>query len=242
MERLPRPFSNGHPWDYLHWNFYRLHLTYFIFTIILSSVIVYGSGVNRNSEDAEADFHLRYIDALFLCTSAMTNTGLNTVNLGSITAFQQSVLAILVLLGNMITVSIVTVWVRRHFFRKHVNKFVQHSQAGRQVVEDIDCESAQPSKVFSRTRSGSGDGSIRRRAAKPEQVPAQSPETKPRISHLETGYGGFPYPWDAKVFRSLSSRLGSSSQQVRDGNHQYLSFAPSMDSKVAGRCIENNHC
>lgn len=234
MDQLRRLFPNGRPWDFLHWNFYRVHLSYFILTIIVSSVIVYGSGVNGNSDDAEAQFRLRYIDALFLCASAMTNTGLNTVNLGSITAFQQSVLAILLLLGNIVTVSMATVWIRRHFFRRYSNKFVQHSQAGRQLVENIDRESAQPSKVLGHVRSGSGNGSIRRRSARSEQGPVDLFKTETRINHLEIGHGGFPYPWDTRVFRSLSSRLGFSKQQVSQGHHhQYLTFKPSLDSKVA---------
>ncbi|KAL8831189.1 MAG: hypothetical protein Q9191_001001 [Dirinaria sp. TL-2023a] len=205
MDQLRRLFSKGHPWDYFRWNFYRVHLSYFILTIIVSSVIVYGSGVNGNSDDAEAQFRLRYIDALFLCASAMTNTGLNTVNLGSITAFQQSVLAILLLLGNIVTVSVATIWIRRHFFRQHANEFVQHSQAGRQVVEDIDRESAPPNKEFGHVRSASGNGSVRRRSANSEQGPALLSKAKIRSSHLEVGHGGFPYPWDTTGrFRSLS--------------------------------------
>lgn len=58
-------------------NFYRVHVIYFLLTILLSSVIMYGSGVNGNSDDAQARFTLRYIDAIYLCASAMTNTGLN---------------------------------------------------------------------------------------------------------------------------------------------------------------------
>ena len=50
-------------------NFYRVHLIYFLLTIILSSIIMYGSGIKDNSDDAQVQFKLRYIDAIFLCAS-----------------------------------------------------------------------------------------------------------------------------------------------------------------------------
>lgn len=53
-------------------NFYRVHLFYFLLTIILSSIIMYGSGINGNSDDAQIQFKLRYIDAIFLCASVRT--------------------------------------------------------------------------------------------------------------------------------------------------------------------------
>jgi hypothetical protein len=55
-------------------NFYRTHMLYFIVIIAISSVIVYGAGVADGPEDHH-DAHLTYVDALFLCTSAMTTTG-----------------------------------------------------------------------------------------------------------------------------------------------------------------------
>lgn len=48
-----------------HLNFYRTHLLYFILVIIVSSGIFYGS--------SEVDHHVPYVDALYLCTSAMCN-------------------------------------------------------------------------------------------------------------------------------------------------------------------------
>lgn len=43
---------------------------------INSSVFMYGYGVDGNSGDVGVFFPLRYVDALYLCTNAMTNTGL----------------------------------------------------------------------------------------------------------------------------------------------------------------------
>lgn len=55
-------------------NFYRAHMLYFIIVIALSSVVVYGQGLADGPEELR-DAHLTYIDALFLCCSAMTTTG-----------------------------------------------------------------------------------------------------------------------------------------------------------------------
>ena len=55
-------------------NFYRLHMAYFLITILISSLIMYGSGIVDDPTENYGS-HLEYIDALFLCTSAMTATG-----------------------------------------------------------------------------------------------------------------------------------------------------------------------
>jgi hypothetical protein len=55
-------------------NFYRAHMLYFIIVIAISSVILYGAGVAHGPKEYRND-HITYMDALFLCTSAMTTTG-----------------------------------------------------------------------------------------------------------------------------------------------------------------------
>lgn len=56
-------------------NFYRAHMLYFIVVIAISSAIVYGQGVADGPEEFSGA-HMKYIDALFLCCSAMTTTGM----------------------------------------------------------------------------------------------------------------------------------------------------------------------
>jgi hypothetical protein len=67
----------------IRWNFYRIHLTFFTLHPLIWSGIFYG---------ANGRYPVRYIDALFLCFSAQTVTGLSTVNLSSLTGFQQFIL------------------------------------------------------------------------------------------------------------------------------------------------------
>lgn len=52
-------------------NFLTLHYVYFIVTCLISSVIFYSASTPWKS--------VSYIDAIFLCVSAMTGAGLNTV-------------------------------------------------------------------------------------------------------------------------------------------------------------------
>ena len=67
--------------EVLQLNFYRAHMLYFIMMSLLASVIVYGEGIANNDHGVygASRTKLRYIDALFLCTSAMTTTGEPTV-------------------------------------------------------------------------------------------------------------------------------------------------------------------
>ncbi|KIY66946.1 TrkH-domain-containing protein [Cylindrobasidium torrendii FP15055 ss-10] len=90
--------------------FYRVHLTAFTFIPLIASGIFYASN---------GRFQISYVDSLFLCYSAMTVTGLATINLSTTTAWQQVILYILMILGDITTVSWVMVLVRKRYFRKH---------------------------------------------------------------------------------------------------------------------------
>jgi len=77
-------------------NFYRLHLVFFtVVPLIASGIFFAGNG----------EFIISYIDSLFLCYSALTNTGLSTVNLSACTGFQQAILFVLMVLGDAVSIS-----------------------------------------------------------------------------------------------------------------------------------------
>lgn len=213
-------------------NFYRVHVIYFLLTIILSSVIMYGSGVNANSGDAEALFKLRYIDAIFLCTSAMTATGLSTVNLSDITGFQQSILFLLVLLGNVTITAHATTWLRRHFFRKHMKHFLQHSKAAREIVDGIGREESGKVASLTTGASHSTSSGIQKRPRGGGTHPSQTSTTQDRRSHHEIGHGGLPYPWEWEISRKFTSKFTAPARPIRERPHHHLSFKPSFDRKV----------
>lgn len=69
------------------------HPAHSTLTPLVSSAIFYASN---------GEFHISYIDGLFCCVSAMTVTGLATIDLSECTGFQQALLFILQCLGNTV--------------------------------------------------------------------------------------------------------------------------------------------
>ncbi|MCJ1437442.1 hypothetical protein MMC27_006829 [Xylographa pallens] len=171
----------------------------------------------------------------------MTSTGLNTVNLSALTTFQQSVLFVLIFIGNVVTISIVTVAIRRHYYRVYMKDFLNHSNAGRQIVDDID-QQTNGQTSSSHVEEGRTTGSRRQdesnetrrstemRERKPVPSQAQPRQTSSYRPH-ETGHGGFPYPWEVSSIRNLRSRFRTSGSTVSAQSHHYLSFQPSVDHK-----------
>ncbi|KAI4731793.1 TrkH-domain-containing protein [Aureobasidium sp. EXF-10728] len=90
-------------------NFITLHYAYFIFTCLLAAVIFWGSSTTT---------HVDFTDALFLCVSAMTEAGLNTVNLSELNTWQQFMLFVLIFIGSAIFVSNFVLQVRRKAFER----------------------------------------------------------------------------------------------------------------------------
>ncbi|EFQ30904.1 cation transporter [Colletotrichum graminicola] len=104
-------------------NFITLHYAYFIGTTLLASVIFYVSSSPHGS--------IGYVDSLFLVVSAMTEAGLNTVNLSEMTVWQQVMLWLLIIVGSSVWVSIWTVLARKHVFEKSLREVVQASDEER---------------------------------------------------------------------------------------------------------------
>lgn len=97
-------------------NFITIHYAYFIIVTLVASVIFWGSSHPAHS--------ISYVDSLFLTVSAMTEAGLNTVNLSQMTTWQQILLWLLILFGGAIWVSIWTVAFRLHAFEKRFEDIV----------------------------------------------------------------------------------------------------------------------
>ncbi|TFK27262.1 TrkH-domain-containing protein [Coprinopsis marcescibilis] len=98
--------------DYVlnHVTFYRIHLAAFTFIPLIVSGIFYGSN---------GEYKISYLDSVFLCYSAMTVTGLTTVNLSTLTPWQQVILYFLMIIGDITIVSWIMVLIRKRFFRTH---------------------------------------------------------------------------------------------------------------------------
>ncbi|KAL1798256.1 hypothetical protein ACET3X_002293 [Alternaria dauci] len=220
-------------------NFYRAHMLYFIVVIAISSVIVYGQG-RANGPEEVGGAHLTYTDALFLSCSAMTTTGLNSVDLGDLSGFQQAIFAVLLMIGNIPFVSTAVVLIRRALFRKKMADVVKHSHTMQRLVRDIENSNSD------RNENNSSTESVRQRAIGKQNNAGKSaqrrndespnvkikPVTKRRTFHYETGFGFVPTPWEIKSARNFFSRiLDRFSTELQPEKHNYVSFKPHLDSK-----------
>jgi Trk-type K+ transport system membrane component len=98
-------------------NFITIHYAYFIIVCLVTSLIFWGSSNPARS--------ISYTDSLFLVVSAMSEAGLNTVNLSQMTTWQQMLLFLLIIFGSSIWVSIWTVVARKHVFEKRFEDIVR---------------------------------------------------------------------------------------------------------------------
>ncbi|KAJ5556748.1 hypothetical protein N7494_000663 [Penicillium frequentans] len=106
-------------------NFLTLHYAYFIVTCLTSSIIFYLTSTPRKS--------VAYVDAIFLCVSAMTGAGLNTVDLSTLNTVQQVILFTLLILGSAISISIAVLVVRKRGFEAKLQAVSEERNASRQA-------------------------------------------------------------------------------------------------------------
>ncbi|KAJ7169106.1 cation transport protein-domain-containing protein [Mycena crocata] len=110
-----------------HLNFYRVHILFFTFTPLIFSGIFYASN---------GQYHISYIDALFNCVSAMTVCGLATVDLSSLTGWQQTVLFIQMCLGSPVVVSWVMVYLRKYYFASKFEHIIEAAKSKAMAADD----------------------------------------------------------------------------------------------------------
>lgn len=91
-------------------NFITIHYAYFVVTCLIAAVIFWGASTPAKS--------VRFVDALFVVVSAMTLSGLSTINLSTINTFQQVLVFLLIMFGSAIFVSAFVVQVRKRAFEK----------------------------------------------------------------------------------------------------------------------------
>ncbi|EME42197.1 hypothetical protein DOTSEDRAFT_175094 [Dothistroma septosporum NZE10] len=206
-------------------NFYRLHLLYFLAVIIISSGVLYGSGTSA--------YHLPYIDAISLTTSAMCNVGLNTVNLGDLNRFQQTVLFILMLMGDLTIVTISVVVVRRYFFSRSIDKLVKDSTTGRRLAEDIERQHGQQNGAPASHKAPTRPQNQHRTDRASWTSSRENDRLVPR-SHLR-GYGSFWTPWSGDNLSNAWKTIRPGKVRNLAEKHRYLSFEPDLDYK--GRFI-----
>ncbi|KAJ7496885.1 cation transport protein-domain-containing protein [Mycena latifolia] len=110
-------------------NFYRVHILFFTFTPLIFSAIFYASN---------GHYQISYIDSLFNCVSAMTVCGLATVDLSSLTAWQQTILFFQMCLGSPVVVSWVMVYLRKYYFAKKFEHIIAAAKAKAIAIGDAE--------------------------------------------------------------------------------------------------------
>ncbi|KAJ5994838.1 hypothetical protein N7481_001815 [Penicillium waksmanii] len=106
-------------------NFLTLHYLYFIGTCLISSIIFYLTSTPWKN--------VAYVDAIFLCVSAMTGAGLNTVDLSTLNTFQQVILFTLLVLGSAILISSTVLMVRKRAFEAKLKGVSDEREASREA-------------------------------------------------------------------------------------------------------------
>ncbi|KAL3425030.1 cation transporter [Phlyctema vagabunda] len=117
-------------------NFLTIHYVSFICTILLFSIIFWASSPQPRQ--------VSYVNSLFMTASAMTETGLHTLNLSTLNTFQQVLLFILTIIGNPIFVSWLVVLFRKRGFEKKFQEAVQAEKTRREVEEDLQFQNLAP--------------------------------------------------------------------------------------------------
>lgn len=99
-------------------NFITLHYAYFIFSCLFFALVFWGCG-------SPSSLQISFLDSLYLTMSALTSTGMNSVNVSQMSTGQQIVLFIAMMLGHPILISLWTVLFRRHIFEKRFRAIVK---------------------------------------------------------------------------------------------------------------------
>ncbi|OBZ78734.1 hypothetical protein A0H81_00278 [Grifola frondosa] len=109
----PLTYARIRKWIEEEANFFRLHLLFFLLVPLIAGAIFYA---------VNGKYPVSFLDSLFLCYSALTVTGLSVVNLSTITVFQQVILFVLMICGDVTVIAWIMVLVRKRYFRQHVTE------------------------------------------------------------------------------------------------------------------------
>lgn len=180
----------------------------------------------------------------------MIHVGLNTVNLGALTGFQQAVLCILLIVGTVPFVSSFVIIIRRHYFHRKLADVVQHSRSGRQMVRDLEEQDARKHQEDREARPHRNTSRARRRNIPNGSDRSSSEDHRPlrahpshahekpsakRLYHHDSGFGAFPWPWEAhsvqRLFHYPFRRLQQEWQPQQDQSRSYVSFDAQFDAR-----------
>ncbi|EPX75241.1 potassium ion transporter Trk1 [Schizosaccharomyces octosporus yFS286] len=107
-------------WIVPNFGFLAIHYSYIIVLVIISSVLLFTGGAK-----------ISYTDALFLASSSVTQTGLNTVNLVDLTTWQQFVIFFFPIVSVPIWMHGAISFVRLYWFRRKFRYVIKQNRTRR---------------------------------------------------------------------------------------------------------------
>ncbi|KAG9009870.1 low affinity potassium transporter [Tulasnella sp. JGI-2019a] len=155
-------------------NFFRIHVLFFIIFPLIAGAVFYASQDNNHPID--------FIDALFICVSSITDTGLSTLNLSPLTQWQQAMLFVLMIIGDPIAVSWLMVYVRKSYFRRQFGDVVLQRMRMRAAKEGVEIPPELEEEV-----EAQAEGHLRYRVA---NLFRRKNRSMPHKSSDESGSGG----------------------------------------------------
>ncbi|KAI9731827.1 MAG: hypothetical protein M1818_007692 [Claussenomyces sp. TS43310] len=193
-------------------NFITIHYIYIICTTLICSVIFY-----LTSSPA---YSVRYVDCLFMQVSAITEAGLNTVNLSTLNTFQQCLLFLQIMAGSAIFVSISVLHVRKRAFESRFGDMLRaqrEERRGRRPDSSygLPHSRSQPQMVEPEGTSSFSDVEMLRGISRAPTIMRSDDLTAPKSS-------------DAR-----SSGRGTSGLGNAGSDHISFSPGPYSDSKIA---------
>lgn len=166
------------------------------------------------------------------------------MDLGDLSGFQQAVMCVLLIIGNIPFVSMVVVLIRQSMFRKRMSEVVKHSRTMQRLVQDI--ENNRRSDQDSASNSSNDNNLRQRQVAERRRSGANrehqksvkiQPLSKRRTFHHQTGFGFVPTPWETKLAKNFFGRVFDGlTSELKPEQHDYVSFKPHLDSR--GRFLE----
>ncbi|KAI2619004.1 cation transport protein-domain-containing protein [Hypomontagnella submonticulosa] len=151
-------------------NYITLHYAYFIGTTIVATLIFWGS--------SSPAYSVGWWDSMFMVMSAITASGLNTVNVSQLTTFQQVELCVLMMIGSQVLISYATIAFRKHIFEKRFEDIVEAERERRKKVSTTGAAVGMAGAMFGlQVMSSFGKG--RARINKPQPPDQVSPLASP---------------------------------------------------------------
>ncbi|KAI3393936.1 hypothetical protein diail_3460 [Diaporthe ilicicola] len=98
-------------------NYITIHYAYFLIVGLVATLVFWGA--------SHPALSIGFWDSMFLAFSALTSAGLNTVNISVLSTGQQVILAIVLMMGNPIAISILTLLFRMYIFERRFKDIVQ---------------------------------------------------------------------------------------------------------------------